>query len=72
MTEPRTCWKVWKLRQRAGKYLNSPVIEWWSECGVIRARDEDSAAHRAAAIVGGNVVRVEPVDEFYRPESLQP
>lgn len=66
-------WRFFSLRVRSGTYLNSPLIEYWAECGVLRAVDEDSAARKAAGVVGGSrAIRVEPVSEFYRPESLQP
>lgn len=64
-------WRLLRLRRRPGKYLNSPAIESWQVCGVIRAKNEDAAAARAFQIVGrGAVVRVEEAEEWYRPPSL--
>lgn len=65
-------WSIHRMRVRPGRFLNSPTIEEWSECGVIRAGNEDAAGLKALRIVGRGPVRVEPVSEFYRPTSLQP
>jgi hypothetical protein len=70
---PEPLWKITRLRQRPGKYFNSRPIEDWLECGTVLAPDEDTAAARARKIVGviAVAIRVEPVGEFYKPETLQ-
>lgn len=64
-------WKIEKLSQHRGKYLNSPLISNWNECGVIAARDREAASIRAMFVVGSSQIRVSPVDEFYRPKTLR-
>lgn len=70
MSEFVSHWKIEKRRIQAGRYLNSPVIVTWHECGVIRAPNQTDAEVKACFAVGSSAVRVSHVDQSYRPRSL--
>lgn len=65
-------WRIKRLRQMPGPYLNSPKREVWLECGVARAQTEEQAARRAMEVVGGlsTHIMVDEVDEWYRPPGV--